>query len=218
MDELKIKWAELSEKFANLSEREKWLTTVAGWIAILFLLFTFVVEPAQVDNNAKNIRLSSLKGQIGQLQGDIEVTKFKLKQDPDKDVDKAYTVLLTESQDLSLRLSRLVDSLVTPTGMAELLEQVLEKTHKLKLVSLTSLPSEPITLDDSDENIGYYVHPVKIELSGNYFDILDYLAQLEQMKVKYYWRSFNYQVVEYPEARLQLVVYTLGAKEEFIGG
>lgn len=218
MDELKIKWAELSEKFANLSEREKWLTTAAGWIAILFLLFTFVVEPAQVDNNAKNIRLSSLKGQIGQLQGDIEVTKFKLKQDPDKDVDKAYTVLLTESQDLSLRLSRLVDSLVTPTGMAELLEQVLEKTHKLKLVSLTSLPSEPITLDDSDENIGYYVHPVKIELSGNYFDILDYLAQLEQMKVKYYWRSFNYQVVEYPEARLQLVVYTLGAKEEFIGG
>lgn len=218
MNELKIKWAELSEKFANLSEREKWLTTAAGWIAILFLLFTFVVEPAQVDNNAKNIRLSSLKGQIGQLQGDIEVTKFKLKQDPDKDVDKAYTVLLTESQDLSLRLSRLVDSLVTPTGMAELLEQVLEKTHKLKLVSLTSLPSEPITLDDSDENIGYYVHPVKIELSGNYFDILDYLAQLEQMKVKYYWRSFNYQVVEYPEARLQLVVYTLGAKEEFIGG
>lgn len=218
MDELKIKWAELSEKFANLSDREKWLTTAAGWVAILFLLFTFMVEPAQVDNNDKNIRLSSLKGQIGQLQGDIEVTKFKLKQDPDKDVNKAYTVLLTESQDLSLRLSHLVDSLVTPTGMAELLEQVLEKTHKLKLVSLTSLPSEPITLDDSDENIGYYIHPVKIELSGNYFDILDYLAQLEQMKVKYYWRSFNYQVVEYPEARLQLIVYTLGAKEEFIGG
>ncbi|WP_417883715.1 MSHA biogenesis protein MshJ [Vibrio rumoiensis] len=218
MDDLKRHWAELHEKFANLSEREKWLTTAAGWVAILFLLFTFMVEPAQVDNNAKNIRLSSLKGQIGQLQGDIEVTKFKLKQDPDKDVDKAYTVLLTESQDLSLRLSHLVDSLVTPTGMAELLEQVLEKTHKLKLVSLTSLPSEPITLDDSDENIGYYIHPVKIELSGNYFDILDYLAELEQMKVKYYWRSFNYQVVEYPEAKLQLVVYTLGAKEEFIGG
>ena len=218
MDDLKRHWAELHEKFANLSEREKWLTTAAGWVAILFLLFTFMVEPAQVDNNAKNIRLSSLKGQIGQLQGDIEVTKFKLKQDPDKDVDKAYTVLLTESQDLSLRLSHLVDSLVTPTGMAELLEQVLEKTHKLKLVSLTSLPSEPITLDDSNENIGYYIHPVKIELSGNYFDILDYLAELEQMKVKYYWRSFNYQVVEYPEAKLQLVVYTLGAKEEFIGG
>ena len=218
MDVLKRQWVELSDKFANLSDREKWLTTIAGWVAILFLLFTFMVEPAQVDNNTKNIRLFSLKGQIGQLKGEIEVTKFKLKQDPDKDVDKAYTVLLTESQDLSLRLSHLVDSLVTPTGMAELLEQVLDKTHKLKLESLTSLPSEPITTDDSDENIGYYIHPVKIELSGNYFNILDYLAQLEQMKVKYYWRSFNYQVVEYPEARLQLVVYTLGVKKEFIGG
>lgn len=218
MEQMKQQWAELSAKFAKLSEREKWLTTAAGWIAVLFLLYTFVVEPAQVDHNAKTVRLASLKGQIGQLQGDIEVIKYKLKQDPDKDVDKEYTVLLTESQDLSLRLSNVVDSLVTPSGMAELLEQVLEKTHQLKLVSLTSLPSEPITRDDSDEDIGYYIHPVKIELTGNYFDILEYLAELEQMKVKYYWRSFNYQVIEYPQAQLQLVVYTLGAKEEFIGG
>ncbi|MCF7353819.1 type II secretion system protein GspM [Vibrio sp. CK2-1] len=218
MEQIKQQWALLSAKFDKMSEREKWLTTVAGWVAILFLLYTFMVEPAQVDNNAKTVRLASLKGQIGQLQGDIEVIKHKLKQDPDKDVDKEYSVLLTESQDLSLRLSNVVDSLVTPTGMAELLEQVLEKTHKLKLVALTSLPSEPITREDSDEDIGYYIHPVKIELTGNYFDILEYLAELEQMKVKYYWRSFNYQVIEYPQAQLQLVVYTLGAKEEFIGG
>lgn len=218
MDQIKQQWALLSTKFDKMSEREKWLTTLAGWVAILFLLYTFVVEPAQLDNNDKTVRLSSLKGQIGQLQGDIEVIKYKLKQDPDKDVDKEYSVLLTESQDLSLRLSNVVDSLVTPTGMAELLEQVLEKTHKLKLVALTSLPSEPITREDSDEDIGYYIHPVKIELTGNYFDILEYLAELEQMKVKYYWRSFNYQVIEYPQAKLQLVVYSLGVKEEFIGG
>lgn len=42
--------------------------------------------------------------------------------------------------------------------------------------------------------------------------------QLEHMPVKYYWRSFKYQVVEYPQAQLEFVVYTLGAKEEFIGG
>lgn len=218
MDALKKQWAELSDKFSKLSEREKWLTTIAGWVAILFLLFTFVIEPIQDDNNAKRVRIASLQGQIGQLQGDIAMIKHKLEQDPNAEVDKEYTVLLTESQDLSLRLSNVVDGLVTPEGMAALLENVLEKTHKLKLVSLTSMPSEPITMDGSDEAIGYYIHPVKINLTGNYFDIADYLAQLEQMKVKYYWRSFKYQVIEYPQAQLELVVYTLGAKEEFIGG
>ncbi len=66
---------------------------------------------------------------------------------------------------------------MTPEGMAALLENVLEKTHKLQLVSLTSMPSEPILIDGSDETIGYYIHPVKINLTGNYFDIADYLAQ-----------------------------------------
>ncbi|WP_105900777.1 type II secretion system protein GspM [Vibrio gangliei] len=95
MDALKKQWAELSEKFAKLSEREKWLTTIAGWIAILFLLFTFVIEPIQEDNNAKRVRIASLQGQIGQLQGDIAMIKHKLEQDPN---DKWIKSTLSYSQ------------------------------------------------------------------------------------------------------------------------
>lgn len=218
MDELKKQWTILSGKFSHLSEREKWLTTIAGWIAVIFLLFSFVVEPAQIKNNAQKVQLSSLKGQAGELHGKIAEITHKLKQDPNKDIDKEYKLLRQTSQDLSLRLSKVVDSLVTPTAMATLLEKVLDQTHKLKLVSLVSMPSEPITLEESSENIGYYIHPVKIVLTGNYFDIEAYLSQLEQMPVKYYWRSFHYEVQDYPQAQLVLVVYTLGAKEEFIGG
>lgn len=218
MDELKKQWTKLSGKFAHLSEREKWLAAIAGWIAVIFLLFTFVVEPAQIENNAQQVQLFSLQGQNGELQGKVAEITHKLKQDPNKEVDKEYKALLQTSQDLSLRLSKVVDSLVTPTAMAALLEKVLDQTHKLKLMSLVSMPSEPITLQESSENIGYYIHPVKIVLTGNYFDIEAYLSQLEHMPVKYYWRSFYYEVKDYPQAQLVLVVYTLGAKEEFIGG
>jgi MSHA biogenesis protein MshJ len=62
------------------------------------------------------------------------------------------------------------------------------------------------------------VHPVRLELTGNYFAIRDYLLALESLPVKYYWRSFKYQVETYPQARLILQVYTLGSREEFIGG
>ncbi|MCG6282615.1 MSHA biogenesis protein MshJ, partial [Vibrio diabolicus] len=41
---------------------------------------------------------------------------------------------------------------------------------------------------------------------------------LESLPVKYFWRSFKYQVETYPQARLILQVYTLGSREEFIGG
>ncbi|OEF28477.1 type II secretion system protein GspM [Vibrio rumoiensis] len=218
MDGLKRNWTILCDRFAQLSEREKWLTTIAGWIAVIFLLFSFVIEPAQLENNTQKVRLASLQGQVGELHGQIAEMNRKLKQDPNAEIDKEYKALLQTSQDLSQRLSNVVDSLVTPTAMAALLEKVLDQTHKLKLVSLVSMPSEPITLENSSDNIGYYIHPVKIVLTGNYFDIEEYLSQLEQMSVKYYWRSFNYEVEEYPQAKLVLIVYTLGAKEEFIGG
>lgn len=218
MNELKNYWQTLSHKFSNLSKREKWLVTIAGWIGLLFLLYTFLVEPAQIQKNAKTVQLAAMQGQIGELSGKVAELNRKLEQDPNERVDEEYQQLLEQSQDLSMELSQVVSSLVTPTAMAELLEQVLNQTHKLKLISLESLPNEPIMLDNPTEDIGYYIHPVKIVLTGNYFDIEAYLAKLEQMTVKYYWRSFDYQVEEYPQARLELVVYTLGAKEEFIGG
>jgi MSHA biogenesis protein MshJ len=101
--------------------------------------------------------------------------------------------------------------------MAELLEMVLDSSVKLRLVSLQSLPAESILSGDGSE-AGYYIHPVRLELTGEYFDIKSYLSTLESMQVKYFWRSFEYEVEAYPKAKLILVVYTLGTRQEFIGG
>jgi MSHA biogenesis protein MshJ len=59
---------------------------------------------------------------------------------------------------------------------------------------------------------------VRIELTGKYFDILEYLQLLESMPMQYFWRSYQYTVEEYPEARLVMEVYTLSSRQEFIGG
>jgi MSHA biogenesis protein MshJ len=57
-----------------------------------------------------------------------------------------------------------------------------------------------------------------MELTGSYFDISAYLQALESLPVRYYWRTFQYKVEEYPQARLVFEVYTLGTRQEFIGG
>ncbi len=215
---MKQQWSDLNEKYAQLSAREKWMIAGAGWVVIIFLFFAFLLEPTSIKHRDQTSRLNSLKGSIGQLHGQIAQINKKLNTNPDIGVDKQYGLLMKQSQDLSLRLEGVVDSLVTPTGMARLLQSVLDQTHNLKLISLESQPSEPITLSHSSENIGYYIHPVKIVITGKYFDIQTYLSQLEQMPMKYYWRSFDYNVTNYPTAKLVLVVYTLGAKQEFIGG
>lgn len=149
----------------------------------------------------------------------IQQLQVALKKNPDESIDKEFATLQEQSQSLSMELANSTETLVSPTQMATLLQTVLDNSTKLKLISLQSLPAEPIVPSKDDPSaVKYYVHPVRLELTGNYFAIRDYLLALESLPVKYYWRSFKYQVETYPQARLILQVYTLGSREEFIGG
>ncbi len=215
---MKQRWQQVSEKFEAITPREKWLVAICGWVAVVFIFALLLIEPLQIELQNKQRQIATLKGNNGQIQIDIARLQVQLKKNPDAELDEAYQKLLIESQELAMQISQAVKGLVTPSEMAQLLEQVLHNSHKLKLVSLTSLGNEVVNLSPDSAQPSYYIHPVKLELTGRYFDIKDYLAQLEAMPVKYYWRSLNYQVEQYPQARLTIVVYTLSEKQEFISG
>lgn len=212
-------WLSLEERFGEMSVREKVLVALCGLVTVVMLLFTLVLEPKlnQISDHEK--QLSSVKQNNQQTEIDILRIQAQLKKDPNAQIDLEVSNLLAESQRLSVQLSEIIEHLITPSQMAGLLEKVLEQQSGIHLLSLQTLPSEPITEDkDASQYSGYYVHPVRMELTGDYFAIADYLSKLENLPASYYWRSFNYKVEEYPKAKLVLEVYTLGSREEFIGG
>ncbi len=212
-------WCSLEERFGDMSAREKMLVALCGFVTVVMLLFTLVLEPKlnQISNNER--QLSNLKQSNQKTEIDILRVKAQLKKDPNADIDLEISNLLTESQHLSMQLSQIIEHLVTPSQMAGVLESVLEQQSGIHLVSLQTLPSEPITEDkEASQYSGYYVHPVRMELTGDYFSIANYLSKLESLPASYFWRSFSYKVEEYPKAKLVLEVYTLGSREEFIGG
>ncbi|KOO11335.1 MSHA biogenesis protein MshJ, partial [Vibrio xuii] len=43
-------WQLLGDKFVKLSQREKWLITLCGFVAIVMALMTFVIEPLYQSN------------------------------------------------------------------------------------------------------------------------------------------------------------------------
>ncbi|TOI50430.1 type II secretion system protein GspM [Vibrio parahaemolyticus] len=212
-------WSSLEERFGDMSAREKMLVALCGFVTVVMLLFTLVLEPKlnQISNNER--QLSNLKQSNQKTEIAILRVKAQLEKDPNADIDLEISNLLTESQHLSMQLSQIIEHLVTPSQMAGVLESVLEQQSGIHLVSLQTLPSEPITEDkEASQYSGYYVHPVRMELTGDYFSIANYLNKLESLPASYFWRSFSYKVEEYPKAKLVLEVYTLGSREEFIGG
>lgn len=212
-------WQALSDKFEQVSPREKWLISLCGAVALLLGVSTLVVEPTYLENKRLTQQINATQLNNQRLEADILLMTAKLNKDPDQEINQKYKSLVTESQMLSQQLADIVENLISPSEMAKLLESVLAGSNKLRLVSLESKKAEPIVSSSDDSQYsGYYIHPVRLELVGSYFDIVNYLEDLEALPVKYYWRNFHYQVEKYPNARLVLEVYTLGSREEFIGG
>ncbi|HGY9586058.1 TPA: type II secretion system protein GspM [Vibrio harveyi] len=212
-------WSSLEERFDEMSGREKVLIALCGLVTVVMLLFTLVLEPKLNEVTSNDKQLRNLKQTNQQTEIEILRIQAQLKKDPNAEIDQAISQLLMESQHLSMQLSEIIEHLITPSQMASLLESVLEQQSGIHLVSLQTLPAEPITEDkEASQYSGYYVHPVRMELTGDYFSIANYLTKLEGLPASYYWRSFSYSVEEYPKAKLVLEVYTLGSREEFIGG
>jgi len=66
-------------------------------------------------------------------------------------------------------------------------------------------------------SLGLYRHSIKLKLKGKYFHLRDYLSQLEGLSWTFFWQKFHYQLLEYPKSELEIEIYSLSTKPEFIG-
>lgn len=208
-------WQECQQRFNTLSLREQWLIAIAGWLSIIFVGFLLVVEPQLLRIQQDTNKLVSLENNVISARNQQLQLQRQLSEDPNASIQAKIEQLQLKNQQLDQQLQQKIGGLISPIQMSGLLEQVLSYSRNLQLQSLVSLPSEQLI---TGEDQGYYIHPIRLNFRGKYFDVIDYLTTLEALPVNYYWRNLSYQVVEYPWANIALDVYTLGESKDFIGG
>lgn len=91
-----------------------------------------------------------------------------------------------------------------------------EQAEKILAESAKSQNSKKRGSESS--GVGLYKHAVKLAIEGEYFAVVDYLESLEALPWKIYWHALDYQVENYPKAKVVLEVYTLSTEKGFIGG
>jgi MSHA biogenesis protein MshJ len=62
-----------------------------------------------------------------------------------------------------------------------------------------------------------YKHGLQIVFDGDFFKTLEYLKAIEALDARFFWDSFTLDVVEYPESRTTLSVYTISMGTAWIG-
>lgn len=208
----------IHDKFAAISQREKVMVLVAGIVVIFLLFFTFLVEPAFKRNSFMSSEIAGLEMQVHSLKQQKAVFADANLEDPDAELNQLMVQLDKRQVELENAFSAELQELVLPAQMPVLIEQVFQQARALDLVEMGSLAPVNIFADNPEmEGVALYQHGVKLVFTGKYFEVRDFLAQLERLTTKVYWRSMTYHVEEYPNAQVAIEVYTLSTERAFIG-
>ena len=230
---MKQQWQNTSDKFLQLSSREQFLLLLTGLVAIFFIIsYSFVDDKsAKIVTFDKQSRAMTSGNKT--LNFTIKEYQTALEKDANEDTVKQIARLETKLAKIDQQLVHLTNELISPTEMREALLKLLKLEPGVSLLSFELIGAKPL-LDlpaqsqnstagshaPTDEQLGLnlYKHGIKIKLSGKYFQLRNYLQQLEQLSWKFFWQDFLFEVKEYPRSEVEITIYSLGLNKEFIGG
>ena len=206
------------EKFAALSQREKVLIFASGMVVVLAVLVFLLIEPGIKENGKTSSSIEIARNEVTTLKELQLVYEQALAEDPDASLKLQIAQVDKRMVRLEENFAAQLADLILPRQMPALIEQVFSQADGLKLIEMASVSPENIFADNpAMAEVPLYQHGVTLTFEGRYFAVRDFLARLEQLSDKLYWRSMAYHVKEYPTAEVTLQVYTLSTEKAFIG-
>lgn len=229
MAALKARWNEWASRFAALQQREKLMVAGAVLVVILFGGYSFWIEPAQLQKARLEKAIAQQQSEQQQLQ--TQLAALAKGGDP----DAANRVALEQLQQELVAAERDIRGfdrvLVTPAQAPQLLQTLLARHRGLSLVSLTTLPPQPLVPQRAAQDDGkgaakeapraasgtnIYKHGIEIKVAGGYHDLLAYVGELESGPQKLLWGGMRLAVQQHPLSELTLTVYTLSLEETWL--
>ncbi len=225
-------------KVDAMSLRERIMIFAGTALTLMLLLNALLFDPQFAQQKQLSQQIKSDQSKIAEMQTEIQQKVQSQAVDPDA-VNKALLKQLQQqSQQMHADLLGLNNVLVKPENMASVLEDILKRNGKLRLISLNTMPVSSLTsaapndakvpaeksvvpapsataqsLADTGE---IYKHGVEIVVQGKYLDMMSYMAALETMPWQLYWGKATMHVDTYPEATLSLTLFTLSLDKKWL--
>jgi len=220
LEDLKSQFKGFTDRIDAMSLRERGLIFVTLLVALYFVAMNVLFGPANSDKDRLQKQVNQLHEETRALEAQVQVIVGGGENDPETFKRKKIASLQENLKTMDAALGQVTAGLVPPKEMTKLVEQMLLKNRGLEVIKVESLPStsliEGSTGSASDGSM-VYKHGMRIELKGNYLDILRYLQSLEGLEWKVFWGQVTLQTEKYPVSKVSLLIYTLSTHQGWIG-
>lgn len=224
---MRARWRALAGRIDALSLRERALVFVAAIAAVVFLGSALFIEPAAARKRALLAQMTRQTADLQTMQAQIADLDRK-RADPDAANTTRRDRLRADIAALDESLREVSASLVPAQKMRALLQDVLARSPRLRLVGLRTLPATPLVDKPAaaENNAGaaaaapvtgsVFKHGVEIRLQGSYADLHDYLARLERLEWRMFWAVAALDARDHPQLTLSVTLYTLSPDKAWL--
>jgi MSHA biogenesis protein MshJ len=201
-----------------MSLRERVLVFLAAAAAVVFIADAALLQPIlqrqKVNSTRNQQQQDEIRAMQAQLQAFAQARSSGATSAKRQRLEKRKAELAALDRQLGGRQSELV----TPERMTHMLSEILRRNPDVELVSLRSLPATGLTQVPTSGGgaAALYRHGVEVTVSGTYFKMLGYLAELERNPAKIFWGGLDLRTSDYPRVTLKVTLYTLSPDKTWL--
>jgi MSHA biogenesis protein MshJ len=200
MNAIRRYWQPLAARIDEMTLRQRGMLFATLSLALVALAHVAFIEPVLVRQKSLIERSKRDQSQLNAVRAQLESLLRQQQNDPDQAALRALEQRVAE---VEKSLATKKDGFAAATRLPGLMRDLLGKDRGVRLQALRVLPGSQI------EGSPLFRHGVEITLTGSYFELLRYLADLEKLPSRLLWGSAEIQVEQYPEVRLTLQIFTL---------
>lgn len=217
---IKSRLNDIANRIDELSLRERAMLLLGAFMVLFLLWDTFLMSDIETERKAIANDIDVIQGRVGQLNEAIAAASRTSGRDPNEVLNERLGETRARIADLDEELAEHAGQIVPPREMAKVLEEILRRQGRLKLVSAESLAPSRVFEDVTEEGElpgAVYRHGLAFEVEGRYLDVLDYLQELESLDWQFFWDAVQLESEDYPTNRVRIRIYTLNLEEGWLG-
>lgn len=192
------------------------------------LLFLYVVWDAMLSGNVFNqreqlrIELAKVDAEYQANQAQINIFTRGAGTNLNMSLSQQRDQLAKQLLKLDERLIVYAKHTVDPGQMINVLKKLLAEQSGLAWLGM----EKEVAVDIADQiNIGdqnltsapLYLHNFNLQFEGDFFTSLAYLERIQSLKWPIFWDEFDYQVINYPLAHVNLKIHTVSTEPSWVG-
>jgi len=195
-------------RFDTLSLRERVLVLAAALVVVLMGFYQIVLAPLQAGLQAKKQQWQTAQGKASALEAEIQALLSSAPQQARSRLDAQRRIVAGLDQELQAAGQRYPRQ----DELARWLRALLAERPGVRCVGFHTLPPQLVYPRQGEKNAPtgprLYQSGVSLTLRGDFSSLLAYLQNVQQGPWRLQWGAWNYKVLNYPQAELQVDVAT----------